>query len=67
MDKETTPNGELAQELGRELIEETGSIETAYEALCITAIEQGLKIHYLSGSFCFGFDPVATQAVASHD
>jgi hypothetical protein len=45
----------LAKELGRDLIAETGSIEAAYAALCVTTIQQGLSLHDLGYGVSKGY------------
>ena len=49
------PVSTLAKELGRDLIAETGSIEAAYDALCVTAIQQGLSLHDLGCGVSRGY------------
>ena len=56
-EKPATPKSvsTLAKELGRDLIAETGSIEAAYAALCVTIIQQGLSLHDLGYGVSRGY------------
>jgi hypothetical protein len=56
-EKPATPKtvSTLAKELGRDLIAETGSIEAAYAALCVTTIQQGLSLHDLGYGVSRGY------------
>jgi hypothetical protein len=49
------PVSTLAKELGRDLIAQTGSIEAAYAALCVTTIQQGLSLHDLGYGVSKGY------------
>ena len=51
MHKENASNGELAKELGRELIDAFGSLEAAFDQLCITAIDLGIKASQVSSGY----------------
>ena len=51
MPQKNAPNGELAEELGRELIDAFGSLEAAFDQLCITAIDLGIKASQVSSGY----------------